>query len=267
MHDDEEQEAGGIPEWVVTFGDMMSLLLTFFIMLVSLSEIKEEEKYQALVDSFRRQFGHDTSLAALMPGPSKPRNSRIAKQATAGRAKRFDTHRGGDKVSAPIGDNPRVQSIHPGPQAGTGTTVYFQEGSDHLDEVGRARLRVASQELSGKPQRIEIRGHTSRRPIDGDSDFSDHWDLAFRRSHNVMVYLIELGIDPQRLRLGVAGPNEPRHLDVQPGQQQENARVEVFMLEEVVKDLQGTPEEREARYLTPNADAPAADSPEDGNDS
>ena len=42
----EEEEEVGIPEWVVTFGDMMSLLLTFFIMLVSLSEIKEEEKYQ-----------------------------------------------------------------------------------------------------------------------------------------------------------------------------------------------------------------------------
>ncbi|MGI9443328.1 MAG: flagellar motor protein MotB [Rubripirellula sp.] len=33
----DEPEEMGIPEWVVTFGDMMSLLLTFFIMLVSLS--------------------------------------------------------------------------------------------------------------------------------------------------------------------------------------------------------------------------------------
>ena len=44
--DQEDDGGGGIPEWVVTFGDMMSLLLTFFIMLVSLSEIKEEQKYQ-----------------------------------------------------------------------------------------------------------------------------------------------------------------------------------------------------------------------------
>ena len=43
---EQEDDGGGIPEWVVTFGDMMSLLLTFFIMLVSLSEIKEEETYQ-----------------------------------------------------------------------------------------------------------------------------------------------------------------------------------------------------------------------------
>ena len=52
----EEEPEAGIPEWVVTFGDMMSLLLTFFIMLVSMSEIKEEERFQALVQSMRRQL-------------------------------------------------------------------------------------------------------------------------------------------------------------------------------------------------------------------
>ena len=71
---EEEDDGGGIPEWVVTFGDMMSLLLTFFIMLVSLSEIKEEEKYQALVESMRKQFGHNASQTSLLPGELRPRN-------------------------------------------------------------------------------------------------------------------------------------------------------------------------------------------------
>ncbi len=264
MSDEEEQV--GIPEWVVTFGDMMSLLLTFFIMLVSLSEIKEEEQFQAMVDSFRRQFGHDASMASLIPGPSKPRNSKIAKLATAGRARRFDTHRGGDKVSAPVGDYPRVQAVRPGPRATTGTTVFFEEGSERLDDTGRANLRIQVHKLGGKPQRIEIRGHTSRRPISNDSDYSDHWDLAFRRCHKVMALLVEFGIDPQRLRLSVAGPNEPLHVGTQAGQQQQNPRVEVFMLEEVVNDLQGTREQRDSRYLTPDSGQPATDpqpAPED----
>ena len=38
----EEEPSAGVPEWVVTFGDMMSLLLTFFIMLVSMSEIRQD---------------------------------------------------------------------------------------------------------------------------------------------------------------------------------------------------------------------------------
>ena len=98
----------------VTFGDMMSLLLTFFIMLVSMSEVKSEERFQAMVESMARKFGHDTSVESLSPGPARPRNSEVAKLATEGRAKRLDTHRGGDKVRAMTGDNPRVRSIRPG---------------------------------------------------------------------------------------------------------------------------------------------------------
>jgi len=257
---DIEEEGGGIPEWVVTFGDMMSLLLTFFIMLVSMSEIKEEARYQAMVDSFRRQFGHDASMAALMPGPTKPRNSQVAKLASLGRARRFDTHRGGDKVSAPIGDHPRVQIVRPGTQATIGTVVFFREGSEQLDDRARVNLRTQAQEMGGKPQRIEIRGHTSRRPISDNTDYRDHWDLAFRRCHNVMEYLVELGIDRQRLRLSVAGANEPLHLGTQASQKNRNPRVEIFMLDEVVEDLQGAPGERSSRYVTPDKGPPEAGS-------
>ena len=61
-----EEEQAGIPEWVVTFGDMMSLLLTFFIMLASLSEIKAEQRYQAMAESIRRRFGHETAILSMI---------------------------------------------------------------------------------------------------------------------------------------------------------------------------------------------------------
>ncbi|MEO1994779.1 MAG: flagellar motor protein MotB, partial [Planctomycetaceae bacterium] len=43
---DADSDTPGVPEWVVTYGDMMSLLLTFFIMLVSLSEVVNNRRYQ-----------------------------------------------------------------------------------------------------------------------------------------------------------------------------------------------------------------------------
>ena len=109
----EEESGGGIPEWVVTFGDMMSLLLTFFIMLVSLSEIKQEEKYQAMVDSFRRQFGHASAIESFVPGPLKPRNSNKEMNESSGHGEK-DTKKGGHPDLAPRGDNDRPDSIDPG---------------------------------------------------------------------------------------------------------------------------------------------------------
>ena len=78
-----EEEKAGVPEWVVTFGDMMSLLLTFFIMLVSMSEIKEEKRYQAMVESLRKRFGHDTTIMALIPGEDHTAELKLAGRVAA----------------------------------------------------------------------------------------------------------------------------------------------------------------------------------------
>ena len=61
---EDEGDAGGIPEWVVTFGDMMSLLLTFFIMLVSLSEVVADQKYRAILDALQQYLGYRTAPAS-----------------------------------------------------------------------------------------------------------------------------------------------------------------------------------------------------------
>jgi chemotaxis protein MotB len=247
---EEDDGGGGIPEWVVTFGDMMSLLLTFFIMLVSLSEIKDEERYQALLESMTRRFGYDTSVTSLAPGESRARNAAIAKLASAGRAKRLDTMRGGDKIPAPHGEYPRVRIIRPGQKTNIGTVVFFKEGSAELTEEAKSALQVENLQIGGKPQKIEVRGHTTLRPLAEDSPFENHWQLAYQRCWLTFRYLVdELGIDPRRIRISVAGPHEPMHITADESRMRENPRVEVFLLNEVVSDLTGTAQEQQRRFV------------------
>ena len=52
----EEDTGGGIPEWVVTFGDMMSLLLTFFVLLLSFSTM-EEIRFNKAMASLKGTLG------------------------------------------------------------------------------------------------------------------------------------------------------------------------------------------------------------------
>jgi len=239
---EEEDDSAGIPEWVVTFGDMMSLLLTFFIMLVSMSEIKQEERFQAMVESMRRRFGHDASIISLTPGRSRPRTSVLMKLATMGRAKRANIMRGGDKVRAPIGDNPRVRNIRPGDQASVGGVIYFKEGASDLTDENRRQMQIVVEQIGGKSQKIEVRGHTSRKPVGDDSPYRDNWDLAYARCRKTMEFLVELGINPQRIRLGVAADNEPLYGGLEAEERQRNARVDVLMLNERVEDLDGSAE-------------------------
>ena len=238
----EEEEEIGIPEWVVTFGDLMSLLLTFFIMLVSMSEIKNEEQYQALVDSIRKQFGHDRSSASLAPGDLTPRNSHMPSVASLGRAKRAHTMKGGNPVKAPVGDHTRVRTVRRGDQKTTGGVVYFDGSGTELSEIAKQQLQIVASQIAGKPQKIEIRGHTLRKPPDENSPHEDNWQLAFERCRQAKDFLVQLGINPRRIRLGVAAENEPVYLGIDPLEQRKNARIEVTIINERVIDLEGSPE-------------------------
>lgn len=247
----EEEEGGGdIPEWVVTFGDMMSLLLTFFIMLVSLSEIKEEEKYQALVESVKKQFGHDTTRLSVVPGKIRPRNSALKNLATMGRAQRKDIMKGGDKVEAPVGDHPRVIVVRPGKKTAIGTVIYFEEDVWQLNDEQKRVLNQQANVIQGKPQKIELRGHTSRKPVADAAELRDNWDLAYERCRQTYAYLTEqLNIDGRRIRISVAAANEPVHIGTDVDELRKNPRVELFLLDEVVADLTGTPEQLQQRYI------------------
>jgi len=243
----EEEAPAGAPEWVVTYGDMMSLLLTFFVLLFSMSEIKEEES-KALMESLRRQFGYDKSLASIIAGPNMPMNSALAKLASMGRSRRMDTMRGGDKVRAPVGESPRVWAIRPAEDATLGGAVFFPDDSTDLSQASIDTLQQIAEELVGKPQKIEIRGHTTKTPIPPDAPYKNHWDLAYGRCVQVKDELVKLGVEPQRIRLAVAGEYEPVHIGADPELQKKNSRVEVLLLNELVKDLQGTPAEKQERF-------------------
>lgn len=244
---EEEDDAIGIPEWVVTFGDMMSLLLTFFIMLVSLSEIKEEETYQALVDSMQQQFGYARTLDALAPGESKPRQAAFTPLATTGRAKKKDTANGGVPQKAPVGEEPKVRIVRPGSMTAVGSVVFFELGSSQLTTTGRAVLKNVASQLRGKPQKIEARGHVSAEFAARTGNSDEAMLLGIKRASAVRQYLVETEkLRANRFRISSAGDSEP----MSNGQSAtQNPRVEVFMLDETVEDLLGTADERDAATI------------------
>jgi len=51
-----KESGGGVPEWMVTFGDLMALLACFFVLIISFS-IQDEKKLQVVAGSMREAFG------------------------------------------------------------------------------------------------------------------------------------------------------------------------------------------------------------------
>jgi chemotaxis protein MotB len=200
----------GAPSWFVTYADLMSILLTFFIMLAAMSELKSEHRVNQAVDSLHKQFGSDD--ASIGEGAEN---------------RRFGSRRN-DGLGAP----PTLNNVRADRTAPIGERVYFDELSATLEEAQRAKLRQIQEQFQGKLQRIEVRGHTTRRPLSEGTPYRDHWDLAFARCRVVAEELAALGIDPRRIRLGVSAGNEPAAPGDDPLVLRENSRVELFLLNE-----------------------------------
>ncbi|NNJ27659.1 OmpA/MotB family protein [Alienimonas chondri] len=198
----------GVPEWVVTYGDMMSLLLTFFIMLVSMSELKEEGKVRAILEVFQQRFGPTESLAAA-PG-SSPMDRNDQKTATAsGRQRQSGTSRetadGRDQVGAFDGaaESPldRAPALA-GPAAFGRFEAQLGSGMKRtLDALAKAVARAGGE--------VIVRGHASPEPPPADSPFPDAWALSRARAESVAEALAERGIARSRLRIEAAGSTEP----------------------------------------------------------
>ena len=86
------------PAWALSFGDMMALLLAMFVLLASMSEVKEDYKFRAMADSLRERFGGEVSQASLLGGLVRRESASLAKLAALGRAQRAAALDAGDKV-------------------------------------------------------------------------------------------------------------------------------------------------------------------------
>lgn len=224
----------GLPEWIMSYADMITILMAFFVVMYSMAGTdKDTAKQDAVLKSLREQFGpHWFNLTTIGPGPFVPQQNNISPtNNAAGGTKERNKKKGGAQNRGPLGNHPRVHTLRPGEQAAVGGIIYFSGDATRLDAAQIKQVQVAAEEVSGKPQKIEIRGHSSRRSTGQGSQ--DNWDLAYDRCRAVMQELVKSGIDPRRIRLSVAGSNEPIVRAGDPLAHAQSSRVEVFMLNEV----------------------------------
>lgn len=230
----------GVPEWIVTYGDMMSLLLTFFIMLVSLSEVKGDSKYRAVIESIMRQLGYNAG--PLSPaGDFYPQNALVEKLKSLGAHTNSERGTGGVRTPGPDGTDLRVFRSRDGTSISVGGPLIFQPHdaaiAPEIDEI----LRSVALKLAGKPNKIDVRGHTSPAALPADSPFHDLFELSYERARKVVETLHRYGIERERMRISAAADNEPLPPSADKHAVQFD-RVEIFVLDTYVKDFVGQPD-------------------------
>ena len=140
-------------------------------------------------------------------------------------------------------------AINRGERTRMGTVILYDEDTAELTDEGKKKLDELAPLLAGTPQKIEIRGHASRRPLAPDSPYQDAWQLSYTRCVTTMNYLVEHGLPAERIRLSQAGPYEPFTIGADPQRLKYNSCVEVFLLADMTSSFLGTDEERKQQFV------------------
>jgi chemotaxis protein MotB len=220
----------GVPEWVVTYGDMMSLLLTFFIMLVSMSTVKQEGRLRAMMNSLQERFGPLEGPFGA-PGTSTQENSLLDQPASRSQSQTGGTETGGRVSRGLSGPSSSVKRLSHGTHVSLGGPALFDFRSAKLNTAAQENLDSIKRVLENRANCILVRGHATRDELSpapyGDNLFS----LSYQRSLAAANYLVKLGIPRSRLFVAAAGDAEPIVVSRDRAQQSRNRRVDVMILD------------------------------------
>ncbi|MCB1049080.1 MAG: OmpA family protein [Acidobacteria bacterium] len=224
MSDEQECKCeAGAPKWVVTFGDMMSLLLCFFILMLSFSTT-DVVKYRKLVGSLKDAFGvAETTPTAQIPSSEMIISQGVQFQPTMAvlfsiRSKARNMSKAKAQIEAEAGaDWVRIK---------VEGDALFLPGSSEINPEAYPILNDIGDLINEFPGTVQIEGHTDS-DLSTQASYLSHYQLAANRAIAVMDYMVRTkNADRQRLVPVSYGDAKPRETnDLEEGKAR-NRRVE-----------------------------------------
>ncbi len=195
-------------DWMTTYGDMMTLLLAFFVLLFSMANI-DEEKFDMVIHGIQGRLGvldggqTISRRDAIDLGLEMSELAAMQIEQLERRVAEYITEEGlEDDIMLEVDER--------------GLTIHFT--GEILFELGQAEIRPEAREILDRisgfiksvPNDIMVEGHTDNWPIRTER-FPSNWELSTSRATNVVRHLIEeLEVDSKRL--SAAGYSEYRPL-------------------------------------------------------
>ena len=226
---DEDDCEEGLPAWLATFGDLMSLLLTFFVLLLSFASM-EQIKFHHAMGSLRHSLG----IFESEPEMSQP--IRITMPMVRGSVRQSNNIRkAAEALEKSLSDQGMEGDVS---LTGTATGIVIRIRAPVLYGLNDAEikptiepiLQMIGELLYYLPNEVVVQGHTDNLPI-RRGPHQSNWELSYQRAVNVVRYLIaEARIPPNRLAAEGYGEYRPLGPNTTDAGRARNRRVEVHIL-------------------------------------
>jgi chemotaxis protein MotB len=198
--------------WLITYSDAITLLLAFFVMILSVSDLNQG-KVEALKEG----------LSEMMTGEAPPTPFTDIKKGLEALIENDNLQ---DQVSVTLDTK--------GVKIEFANVALYQSGSADIKPDAIATLKKVTQvirDTSHKTHLVEVEGHTDDVPIHTEK-FPSNWELSSVRATNVVKYLLAQGIEKERLKAAGYADSRPKE-DSQNlplnQQREDNRRVVIFV--------------------------------------
>lgn len=216
----------GLDDWVMTYGDMMSLLLTFFVLIVSFSSM-QETKFEQAVSSLHEAFGVLASPESVLEMetpivPNHDPNDEESEMLYEVRAvEKLILEEGlSEKVEVEVTDDGVLFRLN--------SEFAFVSGGASLQEKPRSVLDKLVSFFKKFPYKVRVEGHTDTVPINS-SKFPSNWELSAARAVSVARYFQGMGLPPSRIAATGMGEFHPIAENDTAEGREKNRRVEIFL--------------------------------------
>ncbi len=233
---DKENNEEGSPAWMTTYGDMMTLLLVFFVFLYSFS-VMDIEKFEGFISALKNQLGvldagrtitdYDSIDVGAMNENIAPSLENITMVMSEMQSYIRENNLQ-DRINLKITERGLVVSF-------TGEILY-DVGEAEIKPRGKEILDEIVRNIKDIPNAVAVEGHTDDWPINTEQ-FPSNWELSTTRAVNVIKYFIEEhSLSPRRL--SAAGYSEYRPLVPNDSAENraKNRRVEIVVLNTGISD-------------------------------
>ena len=224
-----------LPEWLASFGDLMSLLLCFFVLLLSMSTMDAKKVQEAI--------GSLAGALSVLEGGTQTEVSRERIQKATPIKKTEETTKTVNKLSNAIAEFKQFTAGGKGPaitleEGEEGffirlpADITFAPGSAKITNTDTLlflkRIALIIREYLPKNVEIQVRGFTDNIPPPPTSPYNDNWELSASRALSVLKILIKDGVDPKRLSAAAYGEYHPIASNDTPEGRAKNRRVEIW---------------------------------------
>ena len=202
--------------WMMTFTDMVTLILCFFIALFEPEEISQSQ-IDALASSFaNRGFAANIGGNTLSVGKSADLGNTIMSLPALDRGKTLGDalRRAASLFNPEVKSNKvKITQDERGLVISLASDSFFNPASAqvNIEQTRSILVRLAallnSSEIGGRKVRIE--GHTDSVDVDPSGPWQDNWQLSSERARAVLKYLVNFGVDEKRFQIAGFGDTMP----------------------------------------------------------